>query len=114
MYSPTVVHGPLTWNLAAGVSLRSSLACLVYTEALSNVHLALRRYVLYLRGVFCFKALSDRFTLRCVYSFHSMEYSELTGNVFPNSRSCLAYGEICCWRNTAFILGLLGLYSGTR
>jgi hypothetical protein len=114
MYSPTVVHVSLTVKIAAGGTRRSSLACLVFTAALANVDRAPRRSVMHLRGVFCFKALSERFPLRCVYSFHSGDYSELTGNVFPNSRSCLAYGEICCWRNTAFILGLLGLYSGTR
>ena len=72
------------------------------------------RYVVYLRGVFCFKALSEQFTLWCVYPFHSGDYSVLTGNVFANSRSCLAYGEFCCWIKPAFILGLLGLYSGNR
>ena len=71
MYSPPVVHVSLTANLAAGVSRRSSLACLVFIAVVANVHRAPRRYGMYLQGVFCFKALSERFTPRCATSFHS-------------------------------------------
>jgi hypothetical protein len=85
MYSPTVVHVSLTVLFAAGATRRSSLACLVFIAAVANVDRAPLRYVMYLRGVFCFKALSERFTLRCVDSFRSLDYSELTGNVFPNT-----------------------------
>ena len=95
MYSPTVVHGSLTMIFGVGLTRRSSLACLVYTEALSNVHRTPRRYVMYLRVFFWFKASSERFTLRCVYSLHCGDYSELTGNLVPNTHPKLACGERC-------------------
>ena len=71
MYSPTVVHVSLTVKFAGGATRRSSLAYLVFIAAVANVHRSPRRCVMYLRGVFCFKALSERFTLRCASSFHS-------------------------------------------
>ena len=59
MYSPTVVHVSLTVKFAAGGTRRSSLASLVFTAALANVDRAPRRYGRCLRGVLCFKALSN-------------------------------------------------------
>ena len=92
MYSPTVVHVSLTVKFAAGGTRRSSLASLVFTAALANVDRAPRRYGRCLRGVLCFKALSNGFTLRCVYSLHCGDYSELTGNLVPNTHPKLACG----------------------
>ena len=95
MYSPTVVHVSLTLNFAVGATRRSSLACFVFIAAVGNVHRTPRRYVLYLRGVFCFKAQCELVTLRCLYSFHCGDYSELTGNLVPNTHPKLACGERC-------------------